>query len=506
MNRLVIAAVAAAAALSGLAAWDEGAPKIRGPKIYGATPSRDFMYAFPTTGDRNALAFSVVEGKLPAGVSLDAKLGVISGRVVAPGSYSFTVRADNGIGVSDKPFTLVVGANARALTPPMGWTSWSAYSTDIDQELIAATAKAIKQKGLAAYGYAYVNIDSCWQGRRNKKGSKALQPNELFPDMGGLVKYIHALGLKAGIYSTPMVHAWGTRDERLLLGSTDYPLDPAFPHRHFGGCGKRSMEKYDAEQFAEWGFDWLKWDWSNTETYHCRTMREALDLTSRDIILQVCTGCQHTNALEYAKWIQLARGSGDTFDDWAHLRSGRVSKRVDSWLQYIRPGFWYDLDMLAVGDMRIRRNESEVRSPRPGETPDPRLRNRLTHDELEFHFCWWAIIPTPLFLSCDVFNMDEFTYNLVTNEDLLEINQDYPAQPATFQDFAGGTRRLWTRQLSDGRTVLGFFNIGDVEWQVAHPLPAEAVVRDVLAAADLGRKSELSLALKPHSCKVFLLK
>ena len=505
MKNLVFAVFASAAALSGMAAWNEGAPKINGPKVYGATPARDFMYAFPTTGDRNGLAFSVVEGKLPAGVSLDAKLGVLTGRVATPGSYSFTVRADNGIGVSDKPFTLVIGANARALTPPMGWTSWSAYSTDIDQELIAATAKAIKQRGLAAYGYAYVNIDSCWQGRRNKKGSKALQPNELFPDMGGLVKYIHALGLKAGIYSTPMVHAWGTRDERLLLGSTDYPLDPAFPHRHFGGCGKRSMEKYDAAQFAEWGFDWLKWDWSNTETYHSRTMREALDLTGRDIILQVCTSCHYTNALEYAKWVQLARGSGDTFDEWTHLR-GRVEKRVDNWLQYIRPGFWYDLDMLAVGDMRIRRREEEVRSPRPGEKPDPRLRNRLTHDELAYHFCWWAIIPTPLFLSCDIFNMDEFTYNLVTNEDLLEINQDYPAKPATFQDFAGGTRRLWTRQLSDGRTVLGFFNIGDVEWQVTHALKAAAEVRDVLPGADLGRMSSLSFALRPHSCRVLLLK
>ena len=144
MRRIAIAATAAVVAVSGLAAWNEGAPKINGPRVYGATPARDFMYAFPTTGDRNGLAFSVVEGKLPAGVSLDAKLGVLTGRVNSPGSYSFTVRADNGIGVSDRPFTLVIGANARALTPPMGWTSWSAYSTDIDQELIAATAKAIK--------------------------------------------------------------------------------------------------------------------------------------------------------------------------------------------------------------------------------------------------------------------------------------------------------------------------------------------------------------------------
>ena len=499
----MVVAFAAAAAFGCPAAWDEGAPRINGPRIYGATPSRAFLYTFPTTGDRQGLEFRVSAGKLPSGVSLDAKLGVLSGRVKTPGSYSFTVRATNGLGVHDKPFTLMIGADARALTPPMGWTSWSAFTTDIDQNLIAATAEAIVQKGLAAHGYAYVNIDSCWQGRRNRKGSKALQPNERFPDMAALVKRIHALGLKAGIYSTPWVHAWGSRDDRLLLGSTTYPLDPAFPHRYFGGCGKRSMEKYDAAQFAEWGFDWLKWDWSNTDTHHCRTMREALDLTNRDILLQVCTGCRHTNALEYAKWVQLARGNGDAFDEWKHIR--KIQKRVDDWLGFIRPGFWYDLDMLAVGDLRIERNEDEVRSPRPGEKPDERLRNRLTEDELAFHFCWWAIIPAPLFLSCDIFHINDFTLNLVTNADLIEINQDYPAKPATFKDFDGGTRRLWTRQLSDGRTALGFFNIADREWTVAHPLPAAAEVRDVLPGIDLGQKSDLAFTLRPHACKVLLL-
>lgn len=499
--RLMVVSLAAALAFAGQAAWDEGMPRINGPKVYGVTPSREFMYAFPTTGNRGRLRFFVSAGELPDGVSLDAKSGVLSGSVKALGSYSFTVRAENSLGASEKPFSLVVGENARALTPPMGWTSWSAFTSDIDQDLIAATADAIVRKGLAAHGYAYVNIDSCWQGARNKKGSQALQPNELFPDMGALVRHIHGLGLKAGIYSTPWVIAWGSWYNRLLPGSTTYPLDPAFFHGQFGGCGKRSMEKYDAAQFAEWGFDWLKWDWNNTDTYHCRTMRKELDLTNRDIILQVCTECQFTNALEYAKWVQLARGNLDTIDEWERLL--KVLKCADKWLEFIRPGFWYDLDMLAVGDMRAGR---WVRSPRPGEKPDEKMRNRLTEDEVAFHFCWWAIIPTPLFLSCDVINISDSTLNLVTNADLLEINQDYPAKPATFKDFDGGAHRLWTRELSDGRIVLGFFNIADEKWQVSHALPVPKEVRDVLPGVDLGVKSDLSFVLKPHACKVLILK
>lgn len=498
----MVLAFLASFAVSGQAAWNEGAPRINGPRAYGATPGREFYYAFPTIGDRNGMAFAVSEGKLPAGVTLDAKRGVLTGKVYEPSRYGFTVKADNGLGVAEKRFTLVVGTNALAQTPPMGWTSWSAFTSDIDQDLIAATAKAMVQKGLAAHGYAYVNIDSCWQGRRNRKGSKALQPNELFPDMGGLVKYVHALGLKAGIYSTPMVHAWGTRDDRLLLGSTDYPLDPKFFHRHFGGCGQRSMEKYDAVQFAEWGFDWLKYDWAATEPYHSRTMREALDLTGRDIVLQVCTGCKLSNVVEFAKYVQLARGNGDTMDAWD--RCGCYMKRIDPWLKHVRPGFWYDLDMLAVGMMRIGRNEDVVKSARPGETPDKRLANRLTHDELASHFAWWAILPAPLFISCDVVHMDDFTLKLVTNDDLIEINQDWPVQTASFVDFDDGKRRIWTRELSDGRTVYGCFNLGEDNWMHVHRLPKGREVRDVLAHKDLGRCAELQFALKPHACKVYL--
>ena len=114
--------------------WDEGAPRINGPKVYGATTGRAFLYAVPTCGSREGLKFAVSDGRLPTGVVLDEKSGVLSGKVAEPGEYTFEVSAANAIGTARKRFSLVVG-DRRALTPPMGWTSWNAFTTDVDQEL-----------------------------------------------------------------------------------------------------------------------------------------------------------------------------------------------------------------------------------------------------------------------------------------------------------------------------------------------------------------------------------
>lgn len=508
MNNMVkIMAVAFATVVSVTAhadaKWDEGAPRIKGPKVYGATPGRTFLYTFPTCGSRKGLNFSVSDGVLPPGTALDSKTGVLSGRVAKAGEYSFEVSASNDLGSARKRFSLIIG-NRRALTPPMGWTSWSALTTDVDQELVEAAAESLVKKGLAAHGYNYVNVDSCWQGQRNATNNAALQPNEKFPDMGGMVKKIHALGLKAGIYSTPMVHAWGTRRERLLLGSTSYPLDPDYFHPHFGGCGKKGYEKEDALQFAEWGFDWLKYDWERTEPHHTRIMRDALDATGRDFILQICTGAKLSDAKEYETCCELVRGSGDTKDIWKSI--GRLMVRADGWLPHVRPGYWYDLDMLAVGAMRITRNEYRVHAPRPGQRPPKEMENRLTQDELASHFAWWAIIPTPLFLSCDIDHMDDFTFSLVTNDDLIEINQDYPAKPAKYEKLNGGKHRIWRRDLSDGRKVLAFFNLADdKEWNVSHSLGGAFVVRDVLEKADLGKRDSVMATLPIHAAKVYII-
>ena len=137
--------------------------------------------------------------------------------------------------------------------------------------------------------------------------------------------------------------------------------------------------------------------------------------------------------------------------------------------------------------------------------PAKELQNRMTRDEQTSHFAWWAIIPMPLFLSCDIVNIDDFTLSLVTNDDLIAINQDYPAKPASFEDIEGGKRRIWVRELSGGRKVLGFFNLVEDEWDVNYPLSGMNDVRDALAKFDLGGKDRIEVAIRPHACKVYVI-
>ncbi len=428
------------------AKWDAGAPHFNGAKVFGARPNMLFSHTFAVRGARQGLGFFVAKGELPAGVKLDARTGVLSGKVEKPGDYNFTVKAQNAEGAAEIAFTLAVGEKLM-LTPQLGWTSWFAYLNDIDAEGVRREANAIVEKGLAARGYAYVNIDSSWQGDRSDWRNHGLMPNAKFPDMKGLVGEIHALGLKAGIYSTPMLFAWGTDNYNLYRGSSTFPADDSEPGHHFG-IGKTRCEEADAALWGEWGFDYLKYDWGKgTEPKFAAAMRAALDRTGRDFTLSLCTDCQPASAGEYAKVAQIVRGNKDVSDKWPAITN--VVRANAAWLKDVRPGFWYDLDMLAVGP--------QLHTILLGRK---RWFNNLTHNEAAFHFIYWAFCANPLHLSCKVSEMDEFTLDLVSNEELLALNQDYPAQPPTFED-AGGGLLIGRRKLSDGRTVTGYFNLAD---------------------------------------------
>lgn len=475
-------------------AWNAGKPKFNGPKVFGATPKRDFTYAFPVRGDRAGLAFSVAKGTLPAGARLDAKTGVLSGRVERAGDYAFTVKAQNVRGAAELAFTLKIGEGCRALTPQLGWTSWFAYLNDIRQETILQEAKAMVDTGLAARGYSFVNIDTGWQGDRTDWRKHGLEANpRRFPDMAKLVADIHALGLKAGIYSTPMLFAWGTDDWNLYRGSTTFPVDASEPGHHFG-IGKRRCEAADASLWGAWGFDYLKYDWGKgTEPKFAVAMREALDATGRDFVLSLCTDCRVENAAEYAKVAQIVRGNGDTTDSWSSVTN--LFRAHRAWADSVLPGFWYDLDMMVVGPMLAGDHGVVLGKKQVG--------NNLTHDEAAFHFVYWAFAANPIHLSCRLGEIDPFTLDLVSNEELLALLHDYPAAPASFAEPKGHDVVIGTRRLSDGRTAVAFFNLRD-EFRTVRPLdglPLE--LRDLLAGRDVKLDRQQGFCLPPHGVRVF---
>ena len=203
----------------------------------GERPGHPFFYSIPATGDRPIEFFA---RHLPHGLILDKANGQISGSVTRAGEYKVIIGAKNALGTSSRAFTISIG-DQIGLTPAMGWNSYNVYSYTVDQQKVVASAKALVADGLNQHGWTYVNTDDTWQGSPDPV-TKALQGNERFPDMAGMVQSIHALGLKAGIYSTPWIGSYAmypggsanTPDREWVLPSADKRFVDPNPDHAFG--------------------------------------------------------------------------------------------------------------------------------------------------------------------------------------------------------------------------------------------------------------------------------
>lgn len=196
------------------------APRLNGARVFGVRPGHPFFYQIPATGER-PMKFSAED--LPAGLTLDAATGRITGAIAAPGTHRVTLRATNAHGTDTQPWRIEVGEKI-ALTPAMGWNSWNCWGVSVDQEKVLASARAIVAQGLVEHGWSYINIDDTWQGARPGP-AHALQANGKFPDLKKFCDELHAMGLKAGIYSTPWITSYagypgGSADNPAVTGSS----------------------------------------------------------------------------------------------------------------------------------------------------------------------------------------------------------------------------------------------------------------------------------------------
>ena len=190
-------------------------PRINGPRIYGARPKAEFIFRIPTTGVR-PIHF---EAKgLPRGLKLDASTGIIKGRARKAGTYKVLLRASNAAGSFERELRIVIG-DRIALTPPLGWNSWNCWGNSVSQEKVMSSVRAMLEKGLADYGWSYINIDDGWQGLRGGKYN-AIQPNSKFPSMKELADFLHSEGLKLGIYSGPWCGTYAGHIEGLGAAPT----------------------------------------------------------------------------------------------------------------------------------------------------------------------------------------------------------------------------------------------------------------------------------------------
>lgn len=461
------------------------APRINGPRVFGVRPGNPFLYQIPATGER-PVKFSA-DG-LPAGLTLDAQTGRITGRVAAAGTHRVTLKASNARGTDAQPFRIEVGEKI-SLTPAMGWNSWNCWGVSVDQEKVLASAHAIVAKGLVEHGWSYINIDDTWQGQRPGP-THALQPNEKFPDLKKFCDDIHAMGLKAGIYSTPWITSYavypgGSADTP--EGTWTKPAGPKTVNRKIKPwhLGDYSFAKADARQWAEWGIDYLKYDWSPNEAPETKEMADALRASGRDIIYSLSNNAPFANAAVLSSLANSWRTTGDIRDVWGNLRG--IWAQQEKWREFAGPGHWNDPDMLVIGPVDV----GSGKSIRP---------SRLTPNEQYTHITLWCLLSAPLLIGCPVEKADDFTLSLLSNDEVLAIDQDELGRQAK-QQVVDGRKQVYVKELADGSHAIGFFNLAQ-EPQTISVTWAQIGLKKPVRGRDLWRQQDVKLSGDGFSVEV----
>ena len=463
-------------------------PRINGARIFGVRPGSPFVFTIPATGER-PIRFEV-EG-LPAGLAVDPESGRISGRLDAPGEYTVTFKASNKHGTAERKFKVVCG-ETLALTPHMGWNSWYVWENHVTDKIMRDAADAMVSSGMINHGYMYVNIDDCWavkpgsndatlQGEpRDAKGK--VNANRRFPDMKALTEDIHAKGLKAGIYTSPG------------------------PTTCAGHVGAYQHEELDVERFVEWGFDFLKYDWcsygdiakdKSREEFQkpYRLISGILKKQKRDIVLNLCQYGMGS-VWEWGREVggnswRTAGDLGGSFEGipQALFCDGFDVYAKDELHKFGGPGAWNDPDYLLLGYLSNWKGQT---------APSP-----LTPNEQYTHVSLWCLLAAPLIFSGDITRLDDFTLSLLTNDEVLDVDQDPLGKPGR-RVAKEGDLEVWAREMEDGSLAVGLFNRGNsvsvvtAKWADLG-IQGKQQVRDLWRQSDVGAfEDEFQAAVARH--------
>ncbi len=422
-------------------------PKLTGPKLIGVRTGNPVLHFLTATGNK-PIKFQAAG--LPEGVHLDENTGFITGKCSKPGNYSVKITASNSLGQDSREIEIKVG-NEICLTPPMGWNSWNCWGNAVDQQKVFSSAKAMAEK-LRDHGWTYINIDDGWQGIRGGTHN-AILPNKKFPDIKGLVEQIHKMGLKAGIYSTPWQgtyagHIGGScnREDGIydwIQQSNENNKYPK-PNEHYN-FGKYSFVDKDVLQWVDWEFDYLKYDWGPLDVEHVSQMTNLLKKCGRDIVYSISNSASFDLAHEWSKLTNAWRTTGDIYDAWGSVTG--IWDSQNRWKDFAGPGHWNDPDMLVVGKVGWGPNLHKT---------------KLTPNEQYSHISLWCLLSAPLLLGCDLADLDEFTLNLLTNDEVLAINYDSSGNQGELTHKKNNCE-IWSKPLDDGSVAVGLFNRNETE-------------------------------------------
>ncbi len=392
-------------------------PRINAQGIIGAGAHRDFLYYIPIAGIR---PMEICVQGLPDGLEFNRKKGTIEGVTSDTAEHIIVISAENESGKDSKTICLSIG-KGLVRTPPMGWNSWNCWGTSVDEVKMKEAAEALIRTGLINHGWAYVNIDDAWQGERDQKTGR-ISSNGKFPDMKALADFIHERGLKFGVY-------------------TD-----AGPKTCAGFEGSRSHEAIDAHTYSEWDVDYVKVDWCHTEGMDPKEaysiFGKALAKCNRDIVFSICNWGVN-KPWEWGADVRgnLWRTTGDITDTWASVQ--HIATAQNPLHPHAKPGHWNDPDMLVIGKLGW----------------GPEIRDTgLTPNQQYCHMSYWCLLSAPLILGCDLTQLDDFTMNLITNDEVIAVNQDILGRQGRCHLRENGIE-VWMKDLSDGGKAIGIFNI-----------------------------------------------
>ena len=457
-----------------------GAPKINLASVFGASPNKPFLLRIPVTGER-PISYSALD--LPEGLVLNDN--IISGSVVSAGNYQITLIAQNRHGVDRKKLLLEIRPENVLVTPLLGFTTWNAFGSEVSQASVLNIVKRLTELGITEYGYRYINIDSGWQSQYGGKFD-AVMPNQKFPNMKYLTDTLHALGLKCGIYSTPMLNAWGCPKEfSSIPGCTTGEPDKRFAST-MGGIGVVRKEKNNVLQWTEWGFDYLKYDWTPTDPVNAELMRSELMRSDRDFGFCVTVHALKEYHEYWSNYCSSYRSNTDSFGNWSNLLD--IYRSYFTFMPYINKGHYFDLDMLDIGTC----NYSAVGK-------------EFTEDEMIVAYSMRAFFNSPIQISSTLENISKFELSLYCNDEIIAINQDTAFSTATpiYQiEENGKLLHVFEKKLEDQTYAYAFFQLGDQEEHLHIIFDGIGSLRDVWAKEDIGLSDKIDLSMSPHSVRI----
>jgi len=363
-----------------------------------------------------------------------------------------------------------------AQTPPMGWMTWNMFCGDISEQLIHEIADAMVETGMKDAGYEYIIIDDLWQGERDENDILQPDPAKFPSGMKALADYVHSKGLKIGIYSD------------------------AAEYTCAGAIASYGYEEIDAQTFAEWEMDYLKYDYcgapapQDSAIVRYKAMADAIARTDRAMLFAIC----EWGPRKPWEWSAVVGGNvwrttWDIRDIWDHGQydSGHngiincLDRNVNLW-QYAKPGHWNDMDMLVVG-----LNGTGNASGKHG----------CSLTEYRSQMSLWSLLNSPLIASCDIRTIDKESLEILTNEEVIAINQDKLGKQAQ-RIFKENDKEIWAKELSGGDWAVGFLNRNDNEALELSLDFSELGIKSKANIRDLWKHENVGKDLNIFTCNV----